>query len=158
MPAQTSEHSSSFAQQNLNELIFSLARGFNGTTFGELADAYRRMLEIAFDEISTRNDDRALAAAWASVIESLIVLTLVNREQLLKAFIEARNMSKANAEKYGYGSVGWTAIHEPNAMMDRVLGDDAATSQAGKKDIEDRRAFLLSVAFGRVNDGSNGAG
>lgn len=158
MHTQSTDSSTMFAGRCLDELIPHLGRGFNGTTFGEFADAYRRMLEIAFHDVSTPNEDRALAATWARVLESLIVLTLVGHEQLLRPFMEARNSSKQNAEKYGYGSIGWVAIHDPKNVMNRIWPDDESLQHPERASVDERRTFLLSVAFGRVGDASDRAG
>ena len=141
----------------LDELISHLGRGFNGTTFNELTAAYVRMLEIAFHDASTPNADRALAATWANALESLIVLTLVGNEQLLRPFMEARNSSKQHAEKYGYGSIGWVAIRDPTNVMNRIWPDDKSLQNSEQASVDERRTFLLSVAFGRAVDTSIGA-
>ena len=77
MHSQSAENSTMFAGRCLDEMVFHLGRRFNGATFNEFAAAYVRMLEIAFHDVSTPNEDRALAATWAHVLESLIVLTSV---------------------------------------------------------------------------------
>ena len=158
MGSQSTAGSTIFANRCLDELIPHLGRGFNGTTFNELAAAYERMLEIAFHDVSTPHEDRALAATWANVLESLLVLTLVGHEQLLRPFMEARNSSKQLAEKYGYGSIGWVAIHEPENVISRVWPDDESPQNPERASVDERRMFLLSVAFGRAVDASNREG
>ena len=143
--------STMFADHCLDEMIPHLGRALNVTTFNELCAAYVRMLEITFHDISTPNDDRALAAAWANVLESLVVLTLVGHEHLLPSFTEARNLSKVHAEKYGYGSIGWIAIHDPENVMSRVWPDDESLQNPERSAVDERRMFLLSVAFGRAS-------
>lgn len=157
MEGKSTGKSISFEGRSLDEMIPYLGRGFNETDFNELAAAYVQMLEITFHEASTPSEDRALAAAWATVLESLIVLTLVGHKQLLGPFMDARNASKRNAENYGYGSIGWTAIHDPDGLINRIWPDDEALQHAGRASVQDRRAFLLSVAFGREVDAYSGA-
>lgn len=147
-----------FADRCLYELITHLGCGFNGTTFSDFSAAYVRMLEITFHEVSTPNEDRALAATWANVLDSLIVLKLVGHEQLLRSFIGARNLSKLNAEKYGYGSIGWVAIHDPKNMMNRIWPDDESLQNPERSSVDERRTFLLSAAFGRAVDALNREG
>ncbi len=73
MHKQSAENSAMFAGRCLDEMLLHLGLRFNGTTFSEFAAAYVRMLEFAFHDASTQNEDRALAATWAHVLESLIV-------------------------------------------------------------------------------------
>jgi hypothetical protein len=157
MQSQSDGNSTMFANRGLDELIPYFGRGFNGTTFNEFADAYLRMLEIAFHDVSTPNQDRALAATWAHVLESLIVLTLVGHERLLRPFMEARNRSKQQAETYGYGSIGWVAMHDSKKAIDRICLDDESLQNLKRAAVNERRTFLLSVAFGRAADASNRA-
>lgn len=147
-----------FENRGLDELIPYFGLGFQGATFEELADAYQRILEIAFHDVTTSNEDRAQAAAWANVLESLIILTLVGHEQLIRPFMDARNISKQNAEKYGYGSIGWVAIHDSKNIMNRIWPDDELLQDPERIAVHERRTFLLSVAFGRAVDASNRAG
>ena len=155
MENQSATGSTMFPNHCLEELIPHLCRGFDGTTFNEFAAAYERMLEITFHDVATPNEDRALAASWAKVLESLIILTLVGHEHLLQPFMEARNSSKQLAEKYGYGSIGWVAIHDLNNVMSRVWTGDESTQNPNRESVNERRRFLLSVAFGRTDDASN---
>lgn len=144
-----------YENYSINELIPHLGRGFNGATFNELTAAYVRMLGIAFHDVATANFDRALAASWANVIESLIVLTLVGKEHLIRPFMEARNNSKQYAENYGYGSVGWVAFHDPENVMNHIWPNDESLQSHERALVEERRTFLLSVAFGRMVDSSS---
>lgn len=158
MHNQSAGSSTMFEGCCIDELISHLGRGFNGTTFNVLTAAYVRMLEIAFHDVATANLDRAQAASWANVIESLIVLTLVGQEQLLRPFMEARNNSKQYAENYGYGSIGWVAVHDPKNVMNHIWPNDESLQNPERALVDERRTFLLSVAFGRVVDTSNRAG
>jgi len=155
MENQSAAGSTMFANHCLDELIPHLCRGFNGTTFNEFAAAYERMLEITFHDVATPNEDRALAASWAKILESLVVLTLVGHEHLLQPFMEARNSSKQLAEKYGYGSIGWLAIHDPDNFMSRVWPGDESPQNPKRESVNEHRRFLLSVVFGRTADASN---
>ena len=158
MHSQSDGRSTMFENRGLYELIPTLGRGFQGATFEELADAYLRMLEIAFHDVATPNEDRAQAATWANVLESLIVLSLVGHEQLIRPFMDARNFSKQNAEKYGYGSIGWVAIHDSKNITNRIWPDDESLLNPERAAVDERRTFLLRVAFGRAVDASNRAG
>lgn len=158
MHSQSNSRSTIFENRGLDELIPYLGRGFHGATFGELADAYQRILEIVFHDVTTSNEDRAQAAAWANVLESLIILTLVGHEQLILPLMDARNMSKQNAEKYGYGSIGWVAIHDSKNIMNRIWPDNGLLQDPERFAVNERRKFLLSVVFGREVDASNRVG
>ena len=145
-----SEWETLFSGRGLGEMIPYLGRVFNGTGFNELAAARERMLDIAFHVRETSHHDRATAASWANVIESLIVLIFIERPEMLDPFMKARNASMARAAQYGFGSLGYIAIHEPGKVANRIWSDESDLSE--RQDIEERRAFLMSVAFGRSSD------
>lgn len=150
MQSPTTDWRALFKARPLQELIPYLGRVFNGTTFNEFGAAYERMLEIAFHDPTTPNDDRASAASWANVLDSLIVLTLAGREEMLVLYSKARNSSMTHATRNGYGSLAFVALHDSGNLLNRVWSEEGMTEE--RQSIEERRAFLLSVAFGRASD------
>ena len=145
-----------FSDHGLHEIIPYVGKFFAGSSFNELAAMRERMLEITFHEHDTPNDERATAASWANILESLIVLLLADRPDMHLRFIEARNASMDRASQYGYGSIGYAALHEPGEVATRIFGD--AAESLGRQPVVDRRAFLMSVAFGRSEDAPSSGG
>jgi hypothetical protein len=152
MPSSSNEWIDRFSGRRIDEMIPYLGRVFQGTSFNELAAAYQKMLEIAFHEHETENDDRADAAAWANVLNSLMVVALVGHEESLKEFLRARNMSMKNAENYGYGSIGYMVRYKPAGPSSSISDESEDERNLERQLIEERRAFLLSVSFGRAVD------
>jgi hypothetical protein len=145
-----------FSGRALHEMVPYLGRVFNGTGFNELAAARERMLDIAFHVHETPHDDRATAVSWAVVIESLIVLLFVDRPEMRDLFLNARKSSMARAAQYGYGSLGYVAIHEASEVVNRIWSTESGSSEL--QAVEERRAFLMSVAFGRSSDAPESGG
>ena len=145
-----------FSAFDSNEIVQHFGKLFVGSSLNELAAARERTLAVAFRERETPHDERATAAAWSNVLESLIVLLLAGRPEMHERFLEARNASMHYASEFGYGSIGYAAIHEPNKIASRVFGDESENPD--RQSVADRRAFLMSVAFGRSEDApSSGA-
>ena len=152
MPTPTTNWPSLFAGRDIVEIIYYIGTKLNGTSFSELSSMYQRALDVAFHEPQTSNRDRASAATWANALESLILLSLVGREELIEQYSNARNLSQRNAENHGYGSLSYFVHHGSAGQADDEKSIPAAQIEHNEKIIALRREFLLSIAFGRTED------
>lgn len=146
------ELQSYFANASVRDLAIKIAHGVNGTSVNEFTAIYARFLDLAFHDKTTSHNDRALAACWAKVVESIISITMEDRPDVLTPFVKARNASLEHAVEWGYGSVGYIACHEPSALGEKIFAPDDEKSLRNEE--HDRSNFLLSIAFGRQDDSS----
>ena len=139
-----------FANASIRDLVIQIAHGVNGTEANEFTAIYAKFLDLAFHDKTTSHNDRALAACWAKVAESIISIAMEDRPDVLTPFARARNASLELAVEWGYGSVGYVATHEPHALGEKIFASDDEKSIRNEE--RSRSNFLLDIAFGRQDD------
>ena len=144
------EWQSIFASASIRDLAIYVARGMDGKELNEVTAVYARFVALAFHDELLAHHDRALAACWARVVESMIRIVLEGQSDTLNRFLLARNSSLKLAAEWGYGSVGFIATHEPSNLFEKTFAADGEDSARNEE--RDRRNFLMSAAFGREID------
>ena len=145
-----SEWESHFHSFSLKQLVADVGKGVSEKTFNELAAVYSRFLNIGLHDPNTSDNDRAMAACWARSLEFLIKIGIEHDLTILAKFMEARNARLQYASEWGYGSVGYIAVNEPNNVCVKTFAADGENAE--RDDERDRRHFLMSAAFGRESD------
>ena len=133
-----------FADLSVDELLAHFTRLSCPYEITELAALYGRFVDIAFLDGDTSNATRALAACWVKALESVVASSFEEHSNADRAFVQYRERCFELACKHGYGTAMFVA-RKGDVMQ--VFDGDAPDENAKR-----RRAFLLSIAFGRTED------
>jgi hypothetical protein len=146
MPTSFGEMQERLRTAGLRDLIVLSAGGIDGRTFNELAALRERFLDVAFRGEGTPFNDRSVAAAWARALDSALMIMLETSSQTLEGYVKARIASMDEVIQFGFGSIGWLATTDTNALMRRISFSEAPDPSGDL--VRSQHAHLLEVAFG----------
>lgn len=139
---------SDFGKKSIHEMIALASEQLSLLPLAQLAALRNRFLDIAFHDKETDSNMRGIAACWVRVLESLVILSNINDDIALNAFIADRDLGRKHARELGYGTPVYLASLGKQGFIEKLFsGSPVATS-----DESGRREFLDSVAFGRRDD------
>ena len=135
---------------NIKELVLHCTETFSKASILDRIAQRGRFIKIAFFDLETVNQDRAVAASWARTIESIIAIQIDDRQDRLAAYNDLRLRSLEQATSLGYGTLTHR-IRQPthNSLSKILLPDENDLEFQAERN---RANYLLGIAFGRAED------
>ena len=135
---------------NIKDLVLHCTQTFSKASILDRIAQRGRFIKIAFFDLETINQDRAVSASWARTVESIIAIQIDDSPERLAAYNDLRLRLLEQATSLGYGTLTHR-IRQPkhDSLRKMLLPDESDLEFQAEMN---RAKFLLGIAFGRAED------